>query len=83
MIAKLSDHHAIIPTEGYVNLSAFTDKERKIYDLVIKRFLAVLSPAHEYEQLTVQATIGNEKFVARGKTVITAWLERSIFKSIR
>jgi DNA topoisomerase III len=74
--SKLSDHHAIIPTEGFVNLSAFTDKERKIYDLVIKRFLAVLSPAHEYEQLTVQATIGNETFIAKGKTVLTAgWKE--------
>jgi len=40
--SKVSDHHAIIPTEGYVNLSAFNDKERKIYDLVVKRFLAVL-----------------------------------------
>lgn len=74
--SKVSDHHAIIPTEGYVNLSAFSDKERKIYDLVVKRFLAVLLPAHEYEQLTVQATIGKEKFIAKGKTVITAgWKE--------
>lgn len=40
--SKVSDHHAIIPTESYVNFSAFTDKERKIYDLVVKRFLAVL-----------------------------------------
>ncbi|RAU56919.1 DNA topoisomerase III [Bacillus safensis] len=74
--SKLSDHHAIIPTEGFVNLSVFNDKERKIYDLVIKRFLAVLSPAHEYEQLTVQATISNEKFIAKGKTVtIAGWKE--------
>ncbi|WP_342489288.1 DNA topoisomerase III [Bacillus sp. FSL P4-0248] len=74
--SKLSDHHAIIPTEGFVNLSVFNDKERKIYDLVIKRFLAVLSPAHEYEQLTVQATISNEKFIAKGKSVtIAGWKE--------
>ncbi|MGE7691670.1 DNA topoisomerase III [Lysinibacillus sp. NPDC097214] len=74
--SKVSDHHAIIPTEGYVNFSAFNDKERKIYDLVVKRFLAVLFPAQEYEQLTVQAQIGNEKFIARGKTVINAgWKE--------
>jgi len=52
---KVSDHHAIIPTESYVNYSAFTDKERKIYDLVVKRFLAVLFPAFEYEQLTLRA----------------------------
>lgn len=74
--SKVSDHHAIIPTEGYVNFSAFNDKERKIYDLVVKRFLAVLFPAQEYEQLTVQALIGNEKFIAKGKTVINAgWKE--------
>ena len=74
--SKVSDHHAIIPTEGYVNFSAFNDKERKIYDLVVKRFLAVLFPAHEYEQLTVQAEIGKEKFIARGKTVLQAgWKE--------
>lgn len=74
--SKVSDHHAIIPTEGYVNLSAFNDKERKIYDLVVKRFLAVLFPAQEYEQLTVQAQIGHEKFIAKGKTVTNAgWKE--------
>lgn len=74
--ARVSDHHAIIPTEEYVNFANFNDKERKIYDLVVKRFLAVLFPAHEFEQLTVQAKIGDEKFIARGKTVIAAgWKE--------
>ena len=65
-----------IPTEEYVNFANFNDKERKIYDLVVKRFLAVLFPAHEFEQLTVQAQIGDETFIARGKTVTTAgWKE--------
>ncbi|MGN4543995.1 DNA topoisomerase III [Bacillus cereus group sp. MYBK95-2] len=74
--SKVSDHHAIIPTEGYVNFSAFTDKERKIYDLVIKRFLAVLFPAFEYEQLTLRTKVGNETFIARGKTILHAgWKE--------
>jgi len=74
--SKVSDHHAIIPTEGYVNYSAFSDKERKIYNLVVKRFLSVLFPAFEYEQITLQAIIGNKKFIAKGKTVINAgWKE--------
>ncbi|PGS99819.1 DNA topoisomerase III [Bacillus anthracis] len=74
--SKVSDHHAIIPTEGYVNFSAFTDKERKIYDLVVKRFLAVLFPAFEYEQLTLRTRVGNETFIARGKTILHAgWKE--------
>lgn len=74
--SKVSDHHALIPTESYVNFSAFTDRERKIYDLVVKRFLAVLFPAFEYEQLTLRAKIGDENFVAKGKTILAnGWKE--------
>ncbi|MED1201561.1 DNA topoisomerase III [Heyndrickxia acidicola] len=73
---KVSDHHAIIPTESYVNVSAFTDRERKIYDLVVKRFLSVLFPAFEYDQLTLHAKIGEETFVARGKNILSmGWKE--------
>ncbi|SCY51855.1 MULTISPECIES: DNA topoisomerase III [unclassified Lysinibacillus] len=72
--SKVSDHHAIIPTEEYVNFANFNDKERKIYGLVVKRFLAVLFPAHEYEQLTLRAKIGDENFVAKGKTItVPGW----------
>ncbi|WP_226036207.1 DNA topoisomerase III [Aquibacillus saliphilus] len=67
--SKVSDHHAIIPTEQSVYLSELNDKERKIYDLVVKRFLAVLSPAFEYEQTTLTVKIGNERFTAKGKNI--------------
>ncbi len=50
-------------------LEDLNDKERKIYDLVVKRFLAVLSDPHEYEQTTVFAEINGETFVAKGKVV--------------
>lgn len=66
---KVSDHHAIIPTEQSVNLGALNDKERRIYDLVVKRFLSVLFPPFEYEQTTIKAKIGEESFIARGKIV--------------
>ncbi|WP_102346443.1 DNA topoisomerase III [Bacillus sp. Marseille-P3661] len=69
--SKVSDHHAIIPTEETVMLNKFTDKERKIYDLVVKRFLAVLYPAFEYEQTTIKAMIADETFVAKGKTIVS------------
>lgn len=69
--SKVSDHHAIIPTEQNVNLSSFSDKERKIYDLVVKRFLAVLLPPTEYVQLTINAKIGDETFIAKGKNILT------------
>ncbi|MRH44065.1 DNA topoisomerase III [Aquibacillus halophilus] len=66
---KVSDHHAIIPTEQPVYLSELNDRERKIYDLVVKRFLAVLSPAFEYEQTTLTVKVGNERFTAKGKNI--------------
>ncbi|TGV00910.1 DNA topoisomerase III, partial [Mesorhizobium sp. M00.F.Ca.ET.186.01.1.1] len=74
--SKVSDHHAIIPTEQAVFLGDLSDKERKIFDLVVKRFLAVLLPPFEYEQTTIQAKIGGEWFVAKGKTVLAqGWKE--------
>jgi len=69
--SKVSDHHAIIPTEESPLLSSFSDKERKIYDLVVKRFLSVLYPAFEYEQTTIRAEISDQTFTAKGKRVIS------------
>lgn len=66
---KVTDHHAIIPTEQPVHLADLDDKERKIYDLVIKRFLAVLSRPYRYDQTTVEATINQERFTAKGRKV--------------
>lgn len=68
--SKVSDHHAIIPTEQSVSLSTLNDKERKIYDLVVKRFLAVLYPPFEYEETSIKAKIGEENFTAKGKVVL-------------
>lgn len=74
--AKVSDHHAIIPTEQVVMLSDLNDKERKIYDLVIKRFLSNLFPPFEYEQTTIKAKVGEETFIAKGKVVLSyGWKE--------
>jgi DNA topoisomerase-3 len=74
--SKVSDHHAIIPTEQSVSLSSLNDKEKKIYDLVVKRFLAVLYPPFEYEQTTIKAKIGEEYFIAKGKVVLAqGWKE--------
>ncbi|MFU0825585.1 DNA topoisomerase 3 [Clostridium sp.] len=74
--SKVSDHHAIIPTEQKVSLNSLNDKERKIYDLVVKRFLAVLYPPFEYIQTSILAKIGEENFIAKGKIVTSlGWKE--------
>lgn len=67
---KVSDHHAIIPTEQTPLLSNLSDKERKIYDLVVKRFLSVFMKPYVYEQTTMTAKIAQEMFTAKGKRVI-------------
>lgn len=67
--SKVSDHHAIIPTEQYVDLTHMTNEERKIYDLVVRRFLAVLYPPAEYEQITVKGTAAGEQFAAKGEKI--------------
>jgi DNA topoisomerase-3 len=68
--SKVSDHHAIIPTEQFVDLSHMTSEERKIYDLVVRRFLSVLYPPCVYEETTIVAQCGNEHFEAKGKTIL-------------
>ncbi len=67
--SKVSDHHAIIPTEQFVQLDRMSNDERKIYDLVVRRFLAVLSPACEYTDLSVTGTFGGERFQAKASVI--------------
>ena len=67
--SKVSDHHAIIPTEERVFLGDLSDKERKIYDLVVKRFLSVLCPPFEYEQTTIKGVCEGETFTANGNKI--------------
>jgi len=71
---KVSDHHAIIPTEQLVQLNRLSADERRIYEMVVKRFLSVLLPAFEYEQTTILGTVQTDKgvstFKASGKRVI-------------
>lgn len=66
---KVSDHHAIIPTEQFVQPDHMTNEERKIYDMVVRRFLAVLYPPFEYQQVTMEAKAAGETFAASGKVV--------------
>jgi DNA topoisomerase-3 len=67
--SKVTDHHAIIPTEQYLNLGALNVEERNIFDLVAKRFIAVLNPSFEYEQTTIKADVQGETLFAKGKIV--------------
>lgn len=68
--SKVTDHHAIIPTEERVFLGDLSDKERKIYDLVVKRFLAVLCPPFEYIETIITGECEGEILKAKGNKII-------------
>lgn len=67
--AKLTDHHAIIPTgKKAANLSLTAD-ERRLYELVAKRLAAVFYPNYEYDALRVITACGQDRFLSTGQTV--------------
>ncbi len=68
--AKVTDHHAIIPTEEQAELYALSGPEKNIYDLVVRRFLAVLLPPAEYEEVKLTVTIAGQTFTAKGRSVL-------------
>lgn len=70
--SKVTDHHAIIPTEQYVDLNKLTREEKHIYDLVVRRFLAVLSAPFEYDEMQVKITVGKHNFYTKGQAVKSA-----------
>ena len=66
---RVSDHHAIIPTEETPLLQNLSDQEQRLYGLIVNRFLAVFFGPFRYDQVTVDLEVGAEKFAARGRTV--------------
>ncbi len=64
--SKISDHHAIVPTEKAVNLASLTDDERNIYDMVTRRLIAAHYPNYEYEAASVLTQVGNHTFKSTG-----------------
>jgi len=65
--AKVTDHHAIIPTGSKKPLSALSADEKAVYDLIMRNFIAVFHPAYVYDVTTVLTTVVGEVFRARGK----------------
>ncbi|MCT1902251.1 DNA topoisomerase III [Oceanobacillus sojae] len=74
--SKVTDHHAIIPTEEPVDYSALSNQERKIYQLIVQRFLGALSKPYEYEQTSIIVEAAGETFEAKGNRIVAlGWKE--------
>lgn len=68
--SKVSDHHAIIPTDGNVNVNSLTEEERKVYNLIALRFISVFYSVYVYNTTRVVVLSEGETFISRGTTVI-------------
>ena len=76
--SKVDDHHAIIPTDVEHDVSTFSPDERRVFDLIARRFLAVFHPAAIYERTTIVTAVEGERFRTRGKVTLQAgW--RSVY----
>jgi DNA topoisomerase-3 len=70
--AKVDDHHAIIPTDIAHDVGEFSPDERRIFDLVARRFLAVFHPPARYARTTIVTEVESERFRTRGKVTLEA-----------
>ncbi|MDQ6914326.1 MAG: DNA topoisomerase 3 [Actinomycetota bacterium] len=68
--AKVTDHHAIIPTRSEHRLDKMNDDDRRVYDMVARRFLAVFHPDAEFENTRVETTVAGHVFRTRGKVLL-------------
>lgn len=67
--SKVTDHHAIIPTEQTVLLNALSAEERKLYDLIVRRFISLFYPPARFDQVSVTVEVGGETLHAKGTTI--------------
>lgn len=65
----VTDHHAIIPTEQTVLLNQLNPEERKLYDLIVRRFISLFYPAAKYDSVAITVQVGNDSFHVKGTTV--------------
>jgi DNA topoisomerase-3 len=69
--AKVTDHHAIIPTRAERHpVDKMSDDDRRIYDLVVRRFLAAFHPEAVFENTRVETTVATHVFRTRGKLLL-------------
>jgi DNA topoisomerase-3 len=75
-VTKITDHHAIIPTEVNVNLQSLSSDELKVYDLIVRRFISVFYPNHIYNITRIVTEVMAESFMTKGNTVVqSGWME--------
>ena len=70
--AKVTDHHAIIPTRSEHRVDKMSDDDRRVYDMVARRFLAVFHPEAVFENTRLETTVSDHVFRTRGRVLLEA-----------
>lgn len=79
---RITAHHAIIPTSAPTDLSRMRDDERRLYDLIRRRYLAQFYPAHEFDRTLATLSVGAEQFRAAGRQpVVEGW--KALYPQVR
>lgn len=77
--SKVTDHHAIIPTEQPPRLDRLEADERKLYDLIVRRFIALFSPPYQYDVIRAEVEVAQEMFQAEGR-VVKEWGWKKLYQ---
>src|SRR5690242_16558235 len=70
--AKVTDHHAIIPTNSQHRLDKLSDDDRRVYDMVVRRFLAVFHPDAVFENTRLETVVAEHVFRTTGRVLMEA-----------
>ena len=81
--AKVTDHHAIIPTNAEHRVDKMSDDDRRIYDMVVRRFLAVFHPDAVFENTRLETTVAEHIFRTRGRVLVVPGLARRLRRGPR
>ena len=66
--SKITDHYALTPTgQGYENYEKLPDLQKRVYKIIVKRFIAIFYPSAEFNKISVNINVDNEQFTTSGK----------------
>ncbi len=66
--SKITDHYAIVPTgQGFENFDKLPDLQKQVYNVIVKRFIAIFYPPAQYNKVSLTVSVENETFNASGK----------------
>ncbi len=76
--SKITDHYVIVPTrQGFENFDKLSDLQKQVYNVIVKRFIAIFYPPDQYNKVSLTVSVEKEIFNASGKSMYRFRLFRS------